>query len=100
LTSLNISSNNIGAHWDSQQQKMISTPEGIFVVITTYFVPHCILYVAFAYVYIGPAAIADAIKDMKALIKLDSSSNYIGAEAGQEEDLQRICMARGIKLTK
>jgi hypothetical protein len=32
------------------------------------------------------------------LIKLDISSNAIGAE--QEEDLQRICVASGIELAK
>jgi hypothetical protein len=36
--------------------------------------------------------------DNRALAKLDMSTNYIGAE--QEEDLQRICMAGGIELTK
>jgi hypothetical protein len=36
----------------------------------------------------GIIAIADAIPDMGALIKLDVSSNLIGAE--QERDLQRI----------
>ena len=46
----------------------------------------------------GLTAFADAINDMGALIKLDISSNYIGAE--QEGDLQRICMASGIELAK
>jgi hypothetical protein len=46
----------------------------------------------------GPAAIADAIKNMGALIKLNISSNRIGAE--QEGDLQRICVASGIELAK
>jgi hypothetical protein len=31
LTSLNLSSNNIGAHWDSAQRKMVVTPEGTFI---------------------------------------------------------------------
>jgi hypothetical protein len=35
---------------------------------------------------------------MGALIKLDISSNRIGAE--QEQDLQRICVAGGIELAK
>jgi hypothetical protein len=43
-------------------------------------------------------ALANAIPDMRALAKLDMSSNNIGAE--QEEDLQRICMAGGIELTQ
>jgi hypothetical protein len=37
-------------------------------------------------------------KDNGALIKLDVSSNDIGAE--QEGDLQRICVAGGIELAK
>jgi hypothetical protein len=37
-------------------------------------------------------------KDNGALAKLDMSTNVIGDE--QEEDLQRICMAGGIELTK
>jgi hypothetical protein len=44
----------------------------------------------------GIMALAAAIPDMGALIKLDISSNQIGAE--QERDLQRICVAGGIEL--
>jgi hypothetical protein len=46
----------------------------------------------------GAIVIAAVIPDMRALAKLDMSRNTIGAE--QEEDLQRICMAGGIELTK
>jgi hypothetical protein len=45
---------------------------------------------------IGTIAIANAIPGMGALIKLDINDNRIGAE--QEEGLQRICVASGIKL--
>jgi hypothetical protein len=38
------------------------------------------------------------LRDNRALIKLDISSNNIGGE--QEEELQRICVASGIELTK
>jgi hypothetical protein len=43
-------------------------------------------------------AFAPGLSDNGALAKLDMSSNTIGAE--QEEDLQRICLAGGIELTK
>jgi hypothetical protein len=46
----------------------------------------------------GIQAVATAIKDMGALIKLDISRNCIGA--AQEEELQRICLASGIELAK
>jgi hypothetical protein len=46
----------------------------------------------------GIIAIANAIPDMGALIKLDISNNRIGAE--QERILQRICVAGGIELAK
>jgi hypothetical protein len=46
----------------------------------------------------GIIALAGAIKDMGALIKLDISNNQIGA--AQERDLQRICVAGGIELAK
>jgi hypothetical protein len=46
----------------------------------------------------GIIAIANAIPDMGALIKLNIGSNHIGAE--QERDLQRICVAGGIELAK
>jgi hypothetical protein len=46
----------------------------------------------------GIIALASAIKDMGALIKLNISSSRIGAE--HEQDLQRICVAGGIELTK
>jgi hypothetical protein len=42
--------------------------------------------------------LATGIKDNRALMKLDISSNRIGAE--QERDLQRICVAGGIELAK
>jgi hypothetical protein len=45
---------------------------------------------------LGVIAIANAIPDMRALIKLDISNNHIGAE--QERGLQRICVAGGIQL--
>jgi hypothetical protein len=56
----------------------------------------------------GAIAIVNVIPDMGALAKLDMSRNGIGAgqgfsvffRAAWEEDLQRICMAGGIELTK
>jgi hypothetical protein len=45
---------------------------------------------------IGPAAIADAIKDMGALTKIDLSRNNIPSD--QEGRLQRICGAGGTEL--
>jgi hypothetical protein len=47
---------------------------------------------------VGVIALANAIPDMGALIKLDFSSNNIAAAQG--EDLQRICAAGGIELVK
>jgi Ran GTPase-activating protein (RanGAP) involved in mRNA processing and transport len=46
----------------------------------------------------GALVIAEYLEGNGALIKLDISSNAIGAK--QEEDLQRICMASGIELAK
>jgi hypothetical protein len=46
----------------------------------------------------GIIAIANAIPGMRALIKLDISSNDIGGE--QEGELQRVCVASGIELDK
>jgi hypothetical protein len=46
--------------------------------------------------HLGVTALANAIPDMGALIKLDISSNYIGAE--QKGGLQHICVATGIDL--
>jgi Ran GTPase-activating protein (RanGAP) involved in mRNA processing and transport len=46
----------------------------------------------------GVAALADVVPGMRALVKLDISSNCIGDE--QERDLQRICVAGGIELAK
>ena len=42
--------------------------------------------------------LAIGLRDNGALIKLDISNNHIRAE--QERDLQRICVAGGIELTK
>jgi hypothetical protein len=46
----------------------------------------------------GVIALANAIPDMGALIKLDISGNQMGRE--EERDLQRICVAGGIELAK
>jgi hypothetical protein len=47
----------------------------------------------------GIIALADAIPDMGALLKLDISRNGIG-DGGLQGDLQRICVASGIELAK
>jgi hypothetical protein len=74
LTSLNLSSNSIGAQW--KQGKMVVTPEGIFVAVVT-FGSHVVFYV-------GPVAIADAIRDMGALTSLNLASNDIGGCEDEE----------------
>jgi hypothetical protein len=95
LTSLDVSNNNLGllatengwtskdgdnlapwVHPDGRKQK--EKPEGLKPL--------------------GVIAIANAIPDMRALIKLDISRNCIGA--AQEEELQRLCLASGITLDK
>jgi hypothetical protein len=81
LTSLNLSSNDIGGHWSNQQQRTIFTPEGIFGIAST-FVPH------FVFFYVGPAAIANAIKDMGAMLSVNLLKNDIGV--AQAEDLVSI----------
>jgi hypothetical protein len=50
----------------------------------------------------GVIALADAIPDMGALLKLDISRNGIGRwnDGGLQADLQRICVASGIELAK
>jgi hypothetical protein len=53
------------------------------------------IYIKITYVS-GIIAIADAIPDMAALIKLDISKNCIGTVQGGE--LQRICLASDIEL--
>jgi hypothetical protein len=75
LTSLNLSSNEIGAHWDDEQGMMV-TPEGTFVVIFA-FCSHFVFYV-------GPVAIADAIKDMGAISSINLLENSIPVEQAQE----------------
>jgi Ran GTPase-activating protein (RanGAP) involved in mRNA processing and transport len=72
LSSLNLSSNTIGARWDGAQQKWVATPEGEHANHLSHpSCSHCIPYV-------GPAAIADAIKDNGAL----SSANLLGNRIG------------------
>jgi hypothetical protein len=46
----------------------------------------------------GIIALANAIPDNRALIKLDISNNHIRDE--QDGDLRRICVASGIKLAR
>jgi hypothetical protein len=95
LTSLDISSNanalvgfNLPEGW-SKDEDWFSGPKG-----------QCEKYPpAEAEVILdGIIALANAIPDIGALIKLDISSNNIGGE--QEGELQRICVASGIELAK
>jgi hypothetical protein len=72
LTSLDLSSNDIGSYWDSAKGKRVGTPEGTFVVLVT-FCSHVLFCV-------GPVAIANAIRDMRALLHFDISDNDIGAD--------------------
>jgi hypothetical protein len=94
LTSLNISSNNIGelvlpAGW-SEYGEGWKDPQGSYRSTSKGPPPGSKPE--------GIIALADGIKNNGALAKLDMSSNNIGPQ--QEEDLQRICMAGGIELTK
>jgi hypothetical protein len=77
LTSLNLSSNDIGAHWDEEQEMMVGTPEGAFVVV----IASC-SHVVF---YVGPVAITDAIKDMGGLSSLNLASNFLCGIDGDGE---------------
>jgi hypothetical protein len=70
LTSLNLASTGIGGYEDGEGN-FIATPEGIATLYCAY-PTHCFSYRSL--LTSGPAAIADAIKDMGALTKLDISS--------------------------
>jgi Ran GTPase-activating protein (RanGAP) involved in mRNA processing and transport len=63
LTALNLSSNDIGSHWDYDQDEIVSTPE-------------------------GPKAIADALLVNGALTALDLSSNDL-----KDEGVCEVCEA-------
>eukprot|EP00900_Chrysochromulina_parva_P005144 jgi/Chrpa1/14630/Chrysochromulina_OHIO_Genome00026421-RA len=63
LTALNLSSNDIGSHWDYDQDEIVSTPE-------------------------GPKAIADALLVNGALTALDLSSNDL-----KDEGVCAVCEA-------
>jgi hypothetical protein len=63
LTTLNLSSNEIGGHWDRSKQQMVSTPE-------------------------GPKAIADALLVNGGLTALDLSSNDL-----KDEGVRAVCEA-------
>jgi hypothetical protein len=69
LSSLNLSSNDIGAHYVRTQEKWVATPEGKHSSHLSHpSCSHCIPYV-------GPAAIAEAIKDNGALSPLSLKNN-------------------------
>jgi hypothetical protein len=89
LTSLNLADNKIGAYYDSDRNKMVATPEG------TPCGKSYLSALTFA-LFAGSAAIANAIKDMGALTKLDIRGNHIPSE--QERGLQGIYTAAGIEL--
>jgi hypothetical protein len=95
LSSLNLASNNIGLlssedGWTKSENGAYCSPEGKMQGATA---PDGIEFKP-----MGIAALANAIEDMGALIKLDISSNNIKGE--QEGELQRICVASGIELAK
>jgi hypothetical protein len=92
LTSLNLADNSIGGSYDGNLQKRGGTPEGFTFWPAIFQLSIALTFALFA----GPAAIANAIRAMRALIRLDISNNSIGAE--QKESLEQICMASGIDL--
>jgi hypothetical protein len=92
LTSLNLASNDIGGYMD-EHYTFIATPEGRYSHTQSY----CV-HIPRAHIFLislltsGPAAIADAIKDMGALTSLNLSSNSLKAEGGK-------IVAEAIKVT-
>jgi Ran GTPase-activating protein (RanGAP) involved in mRNA processing and transport len=79
LTSLNLAKNDIGGYLDDNTYAFIATPEGIAAL-------NLVVHTPLSYVLLltsGPAAIADAIKDMRALSIFNISNNSLFA-AGTE----------------
>jgi Ran GTPase-activating protein (RanGAP) involved in mRNA processing and transport len=80
LSSLNLASNCIGGYQDiSSPFTFHATPEGRTFVLPLYH--YCSYSVLIS---IGPAAIADAIKDMGAISSVNLLGNFIGVEQAQE----------------
>jgi hypothetical protein len=77
LTSLNLACNAIGGHKDSFASPFIATPEGIVALSPLYpgTYPHAPFLISL--LTSGPAAIADAIKGMRALLQLNIADNSI-----------------------
>jgi hypothetical protein len=95
LTSLNLADNRLCGLWTNQ----FGATQGTFDSPGMFSARFFHLSVATKLGYdAGIIALAGAIPDMRALIKLDISSSRIGAEHAR--NLQRICVAGGIELTK
>jgi hypothetical protein len=91
MTSLNLAGNTIGGSYIGFKG-FVATPEG---VISLCCICHTSLFLSL--LVSGPAAIADAIKNMGALTKLDISNNYI--EQGQAlQQITKCCNTKGVEL--
>jgi hypothetical protein len=74
MSLLNLSDNAIGGYQD--RNGFHATPEG-----TDFILSHTLPFLSLS--MSGPAAIADAIRDMRALMSLDLSSNYLQVEGAK-----------------
>jgi hypothetical protein len=94
MASLNLANNGIGGY-ENDDYDFIATPEGIAILNPIVYTLQPFL-VSSSLLTSGPAAIADAIKDMGTLTTLDISRNSIPSK--QEGELQRICAAGDTEL--
>jgi hypothetical protein len=89
---LNLASNSIGGYYDipgNEFSGFTATPEGTALIAT-------LTFEFTACQYVGPVAIANAIKDMGALSNLDLSMNDI--PAAEADLLNATCKAKGVDL--
>jgi hypothetical protein len=89
ISSLNLASNSIGGCYripGNTYSKFIAMPEGTALIAT-------LTFEFTARLYLGPAAIANAIKDMGAMTSLNLASNYLGYRGAE-------IVVEAIKVTK
>jgi hypothetical protein len=91
LTSLNLAGNAIGGYLNGSYT-FIATPEGI-AALSPLYIPHAPFLISL--LTSGPAAIADAIKDMGALTVLNLADNSIKAKHSHQHALSHAIGLRG-----
>jgi hypothetical protein len=105
LTSLNLSSNDIGGYWDDIREEIVSTPEGPKAIADALLVNGGLTKISLASNKLGEEgtkAICEALEQNKTLKELDISGDSDGSNIGETAGVKHVAKMLGVNgaLTK